>query len=70
MGRHVPIRLTDGSRERIVFAKPGKVKALWALAATLMAISSVPAGAQVSNDVVKIGVLGDESGPFAESRAG
>lgn len=50
-----------------MFAKLGTVRALWALAATLLAISSAPARAQVSNDVVKIGVLGDESGPFADS---
>lgn len=39
------------------------------LAATTVAalFGAVPARAQVSNDVVKIGVLGDESGPFADS---
>lgn len=35
--------------------------------AVLATSSGTPAFAQISNDVVKIGVLGDESGPFADS---
>lgn len=47
--------------------KPLITTTLSALVGAFMTLSVAPARAQVSNDVVKIGVLGDESGPFADS---
>jgi branched-chain amino acid transport system substrate-binding protein len=50
-----------------MFVKPATARALWTIAGALLAFWSAPLCAQVSNDVVKIGILGDESGPFADA---
>ncbi|HEY1779904.1 MAG TPA: ABC transporter substrate-binding protein [Roseiarcus sp.] len=47
--------------------RPGSIPQLFLAAAIAMTLGVTPSRAQVSDDVVKIGVLGDESGPFADA---